>query len=151
MTWAVHMRDPLTLWGELGPWRFLGIQILFLGTLSQFILAPLLWSFWLVLFGYPHPVTAIFSHEIIIAIGVLFLISEVATMGVAALAVATPKHRWLIKWVPVLHLYYPLAAIASWKGYAEMISKPFFWDKTAHGQATLPEDDRSAPLPRHPA
>ena len=151
MTWAVHMRDPLRLWGELGPWRFFGIQILFLGTLSQFILAPLLWSFWLVLFGYPHPVTAIFSRQVIVAMAVLFLISEVATVGVAALSVATPKHRWLIKWVPVLHLYYPLAAIASWKGYAEMISKPFFWDKTAHGKAIPPEDDRSAPLPRHPA
>ena len=45
MTWAVHMRDPLSLLGELGPLRFLAIQILFLGTLSQFLLAPLLWSF----------------------------------------------------------------------------------------------------------
>ena len=151
MTWAVHIRDPLRLWGELGPWRFLGIQILFLGTLSQFILAPLLWSFWLVLFGFPHPVTAVITHQIIVAMDVMFLISEVDTMGVAALSVATRKDRWLIKWVPVLHLYYPLAAIASWKGYAEMISKPFFWDKTAHGQTTPPEDDRSAPLPRHPA
>ena len=151
MTWAVHIRDPLRLWGELGPWRFLGIQILFLGTLSQFILAPLLWSFWLVLFGFPHPVTAVITHQIIVAMDVMFLISEVDTMGVAALSVATPKDRWLIKWVPVLHLYYPLAAIASWKGYAEMISKPFCWDKTAHGQTTPPEDDRSAPLPRHPA
>ena len=36
---------------------------------------------------------------------------------VAALSVATPRHRWLIKWVPVMHLYFPLASIASWSAY----------------------------------
>ncbi|NNE87479.1 MAG: glycosyltransferase, partial [Silicimonas sp.] len=34
VTWAVHMRDPLRLLGELGAWRFFGVQILFLGTLT---------------------------------------------------------------------------------------------------------------------
>lgn len=33
MTYAVHMRDPKALWMQLGAWRFLGIQVLFLGTL----------------------------------------------------------------------------------------------------------------------
>jgi cellulose synthase/poly-beta-1,6-N-acetylglucosamine synthase-like glycosyltransferase len=150
-TWAVHMRDPLRLLGELGPKRFLGLQILFLGTLSQFILAPFLWSFWLVLFGLPHPLMAIAPWPVIVALGGMFLLSEVATLGIAALSVATPKSRWLIKWVPVMHLYFPLAAVASWKGYAELITKPFFWDKTAHGADATPRPaDRAAPLPRHP-
>jgi len=63
----------------------------------------------------------------------LFLAAELATMAVAALAVATPSHRWLIKWVRMLHLYFPLAALASWKGLGEMVTRPFFWDKTRHG------------------
>ena len=127
------MRDPLRLLGELGPLRFLAVQILFLGSLSQFLLAPLLWSFWLILFGLPHPATAVLPWEVIVLLAVLFFAAEIATMLVAALAVATPKHSWLIKWVPVMHFYFPLAAIASWKGFAEMISRPFFWDKTRHG------------------
>ena len=135
MTWAVHMRDPLRLLGELGPMRFLGVQILFFGTLSQFLLAPLLWSFWLILFGLPHPMTEIAPWGVVVGLGALFFFCEIATMLIAATAVAGPRHRWLIKWVPLLHLYFPLAAIASWKGFAEMILKPFYWDKTAHGQA----------------
>ena len=152
VTWAVHMRDPLRLLGELGPLRFLCVQILLFGTLSQFILAPFLWSFWLILFGLPHPVAAILPWTAIVLLGVLFLLSEVATLAIAAFSVATPRHRWLIKWVPVMHLYFPLAAIASWKGYAELIWKPFFWDKTAHGgPATQPPADLGAPHPPHPA
>ena len=133
MTWAVHMRDPLGLLGELGLWRFLSVQILFLGTLSQFVLAPLLWSFWVIPFGLWHPVTALASWEMVLVLAGLFLASELATMAVAALAVATPSHRWLIKWVPMLHVYFPLAALASWKGLGELITRPYFWDKTRHG------------------
>ena len=152
VTWAVHMRDPLRLLGELGPLRFLGVQILLFGTLSQFILAPFLWSFWLILFGLPHPVDTILPWTAVVLLGALFLLSEVATLAIAALSVATPRHRWLIKWVPVMHVYFPLASIASWKGYAELIWKPFFWDKTAHGgQAIQPRADRAAPPPPSPA
>ncbi len=134
MTWAVHMRDPLGLLGELGPWRFLGVQALYLGTLSQFVLAPLLWSFWLMVLGFDHPVSDLLPWSAIVLLGTLFFASEVATIAVAALAVATPKHGWLIKWVPVMHLYFPLAAIASWKGFGELVSRPFYWDKTNHGR-----------------
>ncbi len=134
ITWAVHMRDPLRLLGELGLKRFIGIQILFFGTLSHFLLAPFLWSFWLILFGLPHPVTEVFAREAVIAIGTLFFLSEITTLLIAGFAVATPKHSWLIKWVPIMHLYFPLAAVASSKGFAELITRPFFWDKTAHGR-----------------
>jgi cellulose synthase/poly-beta-1,6-N-acetylglucosamine synthase-like glycosyltransferase len=138
VTWAVHMRDPLRLLGELGPWRFFGVQVLFLGTLSQFVMAPLLWSLWVVPFGVYHPLVEIAPTWAILTMAGLFLLAEIATMAIAAFSVATPKRRWLIKWVPVMHLYFPLAAVASWKGFAELFARPFYWDKTAHGRAPTP-------------
>lgn len=137
MTWAVHMRDPLRLLGELGPLRFLSVQILFLGTLSQFVLAPLLWSFWLVPFGLPHPLTVVLPWGAVITLAGLFILAEALTLLVAIVSVATPKRRWLIKWVPLIHLYFPLATLASWKGLWEMVSCPFFWDKTRHGRRSV--------------
>ncbi len=91
ITWAVHMRDPLRLLGDLGPLRFLGVQILFLGTLSQFFLAPLLWSFWLIVFGVPHPFSAAASHETVVGLGVLFFVSEIIVVTTAAIAVTPPN------------------------------------------------------------
>ena len=137
ITWAVHMRDPLRLLGDLGFKRFLGVQILFLGTLSHFLLAPFLWSFWLIVFGLPHPVPAVLPPGVVLGIATLFFFSEITTLFIAAMSVATPKRGWLIKWVPLMHLYFPLAAIASWKGFAELMTRPFYWDKTAHGRLPL--------------
>ncbi|WP_241239861.1 glycosyltransferase [Silicimonas algicola] len=133
VTWAVHMRDPLRLLGDLGPLRFIGVQILFLGTLSQFVLAPVLWSFWLIVFGLPHPLTHVAPPGVVPALAALFFFCEVATMAILAASVATPRGSWLIKWVPLMHLYFPLAALASWKGMAELVTRPFYWDKTQHG------------------
>ncbi|WP_417257660.1 glycosyltransferase family 2 protein [Celeribacter sp.] len=135
MTWAVHMRSPRKLLRDLGLWRFFGVQALFLGTISQFILAPFLWSFWAVALGLPHPLRNVLPHEAFIALGVLFILSEVATVTVGMLATSTPKHKWLWPWVPTLHLYYPLATIATAKGLWEIVTRPYYWDKTAHGMS----------------
>ena len=44
--------------------------------------------------------------------------------------------RWLLAWVPTLHFYFPLGALAAYKGFAELFARPFYWDKTAHGVFT---------------
>ena len=133
MTWGVHMRQPIRLFRELGLKKFFGFQILFFGTLSQFVLAPFLWSFWLVLLGMPHPLLDIAPWSIVVTLGATFLLCEVATITTLALAVATPRHRGLIWWVPLMHLYFPMSAVASWKAIWEIVVRPFYWDKTSHG------------------
>ena len=32
-----------------------------------------------------------------------------------------------------LQFYFPLAALAAYKGLWEMMTRPFYWDKTHHG------------------
>lgn len=133
MTWAVHMRDPRRLWRDLGPWRFFGVQILILGSLSQYLLAPVLWSCWAILFGLWHPIAAIFSPGLETLLLFSFVMTELVNIAVGAWAVRGTAHRHLIPWVPSLHLYFPLGALAGWKAIYEIVTKPFFWDKTAHG------------------
>ncbi len=133
MTWAVHMRAPRTLWRDLGAWRFLGFQIIFLGALSQFVLAPILWSFWLMLFGLPHPLTGQVPDALLITLAVFFFSTELLGIAVGFYALRGDDHRWLRKWVPTLMLYYPLGVLASYKGLWEMVTRPYYWDKTAHG------------------
>ncbi|MGY6534495.1 MAG: glycosyltransferase family 2 protein [Pararhodobacter sp.] len=133
MTYAVHMRRPALLWQQLGWWRFIGFQILFLGTLIQFLLAPILWSFWLMLFGLGHPLAAALPLAGAIALATLFLCAEVANLTVNIVALSGRRHRWLRPWALTLHLYFPLAAVAAWKGLWEMVVSPYYWDKTTHG------------------
>ena len=133
MTWGVHMRAPGRLLDELGPRKFLGVQALFLGTLSQFLLAPFLWSFWLLALGLPHPLIGILPPAAFWLLGGIFFFSEILTIAVGMMAVADDEHRFLMKWVPTLHVYWPLASVAAMKGMFEIATKPFYWDKTSHG------------------
>ena len=133
ITYGVHMRRPAQLWRDLGTWRFFGIQILFAGTLSQFLLAPLIWTFWLVPFGWPHPLSPYLAPWMIWTLAGLFVSVELIHFGIAALALKRARKLWLLKWVPTLQLYFPLGVAATYRGLLELTWRPFFWDKTAHG------------------
>lgn len=146
-TYLVHMRRPGLLYRQLGAWKFLGFQAHFLTALSQFILAPFLWSFWLVLLGYWHPLESVMPRTALMALGSLFLIVEVLNIAIHVTAVSGRKHKHLMAWAPTMHFYSPLGAIAAYKALYELVLKPFFWDKTAHGLSLAairppPSDDR---------
>ena len=132
MTWMVHMRRPGQLWRDLGPWRFLGVQVLFLGTLSQFLLAPLLWAVWLAgPFGLAEA-TGVLPPVL------LYILAAGLDIAAMAWAVRGPDHRHLWPWLPTLIAYFPLATLAAWKGVVEIVRKPFYWDKTRHGLLAAP-------------
>ncbi|SEL58646.1 Glycosyltransferase, catalytic subunit of cellulose synthase and poly-beta-1,6-N-acetylglucosamine synthase [Roseivivax marinus] len=135
MTWAAHSRRPGRLLRDMGGWKTAGMQVLFLGTILQALLAPLMWSFWIVLIGIDHPVAAALPPAGFAALVAVFLASEAVTLGVAFAALARTPHRGLGPWVPTLAAYMPLIAVAGYKALWEAIRKPFFWDKTAHGRS----------------
>ncbi|WP_461308695.1 glycosyltransferase, partial [Albidovulum sp.] len=141
ITWATHMRDPARLWRELGPRRFLSVQILFLCALSQAVLAPLLWSFWALFFALPHPLGAALPGGAIAGLAALFVLAEALNIAIGLVATRGPGHRHLRKWVPSLYFYHPLAAFSSYKALYEWIASPFYWDKTRHGAVHGPTDE----------
>jgi cellulose synthase/poly-beta-1,6-N-acetylglucosamine synthase-like glycosyltransferase len=149
ITYGVHMRDPARLWRDLGPWRFFGVQLLFLGTLSQFVLAPLLWTFWLPALGFAHPLSPILPTWAFWALAGLFFLSEAVGWLVAYVALKKAEKRWLFKWAFSLTLYFPLGALAAYKGIFELLTKPFYWDKTAHG-VLLPNSWQATNPPPQP-
>jgi cellulose synthase/poly-beta-1,6-N-acetylglucosamine synthase-like glycosyltransferase len=133
VTYGVHMRDPGKLLKDLGLWRFLAFQLQFGGTLINFVLAPLLLSFWIMPFGFPHPLAALFSGAVLYTVMAIFITSELANIAAATLGACKAGKPWLAKWAVTLHLYFPLAALAAYKGLYELAWKPFYWDKTTHG------------------
>ncbi|WP_209426109.1 glycosyltransferase family 2 protein [Pararhodobacter sp. SW119] len=130
MTYAVHMRDPVLLWQQFGWRKFLGFQLVFLGMLIQFLFAPVLWTFWLLLVGFGHPLSAVVP---VLALTGLFLVAELTSLTVNLCALHARDHRGLRPWVLMMPLYFPLATFAAWKGLFEMGARPFYWDKTTHG------------------
>ena len=127
------MRFPRLFLRQVGWKRFLGLQVLLLFCLTQVLLAPLLWSLWLVPLGAAHPLQVYLNDTLITGIVALFLATEAVTMAIGVLGVLRARKVWLIPWVPTLHVYYPLATVAAYKALWELIFKPFYWDKTQHG------------------
>ena len=133
MTYGVHMRRPLLLLRQLGLWQFIGFQLLFLTTLSQFVLAPVLWSFWIVPLGFAHPIVEAVPIWLYHSLTGLFLLTEGTLVAISLMALRLTPSPVSPFWVPILHLYFPLGALASYKAAWELVRKPFWWDKTSHG------------------
>lgn len=143
-TWCVHMRHPIQLLRQVGLARFLGIQTLFLATFSQFICAPLLWSFCMTLFGATHPVEATLGTPVLVGLFWFFVVAEFVNMAIALRAVAQREHRHLVPYIITLPVYFLLGTLAAYKALYEFVVSPFYWDKTEHGVA-LPTSMTSAP------
>jgi cellulose synthase/poly-beta-1,6-N-acetylglucosamine synthase-like glycosyltransferase len=133
MTYLTHMRAPATLYRELGPKAFLGFQILFLGSLSQALLAPLLWSLWFFFLGLGHPLAGWISPGMMTGLTAFFMGCELLNVAIGALGLKRAGHKMSVLWVPTLALYFPLQAFAAYKAAWEMLHNPFYWDKTTHG------------------
>lgn len=145
MTWAVHMRRPRQLWRDLGPWGFAGFQLIFVPGLLQALLAPVLWSFWLVLAGLPHPLASSLSAGQMRLLVGTFLTAEAVSLLCSLAAVARSPHGGLLPVVPTLFLYYPLGTLAAYKALWELLHRPFYWDKTMHGHSAPDHDGADLP------
>ena len=133
LTWALHMREPRQLWRDLGGRGFWGYQLILLGAQSQVLLAPLMWTFWAMAFGLPHPMQALLPDEVLKGLLALFLLAEATVMTTAFLGLRRTAHRGLWPWLPLLHLYHMMASLAGWLALHEAFARPFHWAKTSHG------------------
>ena len=134
MTYAVHMRAPKRLLRDLGLRQFFGFQLVFLPAILMFLLAPVVWSFWLIPlgivpaenFGVPRPILT----------GLIYLYCAAFTLDMLVSAVGLFKagHRKILPWIPSQYFYFPLATFAAIKALVEVVITPYYWDKTSHGK-----------------
>lgn len=132
LTWTVHMRAPRRLWRELGPAGFGWFQLLFLGALGGFALAPLLWLCWLRIWPATAalmPVGAPGGLVLALPLGASALVQLALAIRAAARA-GLPR---LIPWIPVLWPYFALGTLAVYRALTEVVARPYWWDKTSHG------------------
>lgn len=154
ITYCVHMSNPARLLRELGLWKFAGVQVLFLGTLSLFVLVPAFWSLWLVSLGVAHPFQDWLGPWGFRAIVIVFITAELLALLVNLVGLHKAGKLRLSGWALTLPVYFPLAALAAYRGLAELVTRPFYWDKTVHGVVVSGVKPSAIPPPRpqrHPA
>ena len=134
ITWATAMRQPRALWRDLGPKRFFGFQAQMAGTVLGFLTAPLLWTLALIPLGIPHPMAAYLTPPVVILVSVLFGISLALTLALSWRACRAEHLRQHRPWLWLLIGYFPLASAATVAALIDLVTRPFYWAKTAHGR-----------------
>ncbi|MDX9872793.1 MAG: glycosyltransferase family 2 protein [Clostridia bacterium] len=144
-TWLVHMRHPLRLWRQVGARGFLGIQVIVLATPLLPLINPLLWALVILWYAtyhgfipllFPGPVYYMAAAELLLGnflfifgniVGTYWVVQELQEKGNDALSFR------LVKYGLFSPLYWLLMSIAAYKAAWQLITRPFYWEKTEHG------------------
>jgi cellulose synthase/poly-beta-1,6-N-acetylglucosamine synthase-like glycosyltransferase len=128
-TWLVHMRHPLRLLRRAGLGGFLAFQ-LFLGGGVIFALAnPLLWAAFLgsALFGWR--VWQGFGH----VPGASLLANNLLLTYLAMISPGRRGRADLAPWGLTVIVYWAMVSLAGYRALGQLVTRPFFWEKTTHG------------------
>ena len=133
-TWLVHNRNPFRLWRELGTRNFWSIQATVGGTFAVMLINPLLWLTTILWYGF-HT-----SFVLSINPGLFHLVNFAAlvvgnAVFIGAGIVGALKRRYykLIPAALIMPLYWLMMSVAAYKALWQLITKPFYWEKTSHG------------------
>jgi cellulose synthase/poly-beta-1,6-N-acetylglucosamine synthase-like glycosyltransferase len=132
-TWLVHMRDPAGLWRRTGFGGFLALQ-LFIGGGIVFALAnPLLWG--------AMAACALLHVKLWDSISAAWIPGYSLLLNnllLTALAVIGPRRRGWDELSPyglTVIAYWALISAAGYRGLWQLITRPFYWEKTTHGES----------------
>lgn len=143
LTWMTHMRNPVRLFAEFGLKRFLAFNVMFLGAITSYLFAPLVWPLWLLSLGIEVPIYRAVDASALFVMMVLFIGAEFVSLALAATAIRAKGRPGLLLWIPAMTCYWPIGSLAAYKAVYELFAKPLFWDKTQHGIEQDPDQFRS--------
>ena len=143
-TWLVHMRHPIQLIKEIGFKNFMSFQYIVGGTFLTALLNPLYWfltALWFI--AEPAFIQRLFP-TVVFYMGAVCL--YIGTFVFTYINVAGAMRRGyydMVRSALLSPVYWAMSSIASWKGFFQLIVRPHFWEKTAHGlyQKQTPPDD----------
>lgn len=145
ITWAAHMRSPVSLLRDLGIGSFLGFQVLFLGAITAYLAIPLFWLMTgmavtgtapLLLNGVPEWLWS--------ALWISLPVGQIVMLAAVALAMRDRNDMRRVLWAFTLPAYWPLGAMAAWRAVVELFVAPFHWHKTQHGLSDISDEDDPA-------
>jgi cellulose synthase/poly-beta-1,6-N-acetylglucosamine synthase-like glycosyltransferase len=138
-TWLVHMRDPGALRRDIG-WRgFFSLQFFLGGSVISALVNPLLWLVFLVSGGFVVPA----ADDVSTLICLLSLLG--GNVILTWLAVIAPRRRGWSEIAPygfTASFYWALISIAAWRAFWQLVTQPFYWEKTEHGLSRLDQPPR---------
>ena len=133
-TFLVHTRRPIHLMKTIGPLGVLGFIFFIGGTMLSGLLNPL---FWLIFIFWLLTESGVFDPLFPPVLLYLSLFNLLAGNGLFMfiMMLAPFRRNWLslAPYSLTVFWYWVLMSVAAWKGAWQLITKPFYWEKTEHG------------------
>lgn len=133
-TFLVHNRRPFAFVRKVGLKGWLTLQVFIGGSVASNAVAPFFWLmffYWLVTRSvaieplYPGPLLYIGLFNL--------LVGNFLAIYLNMLAVFKRRYYHLTPYALANPAYWVLHALAAWKAIWQLFTKPFYWEKTAHG------------------
>ncbi|CCH54139.1 hypothetical protein BN8_03283 [Fibrisoma limi BUZ 3] len=144
-TYLVHMRSPRKLINKIGWKGFLGFNFFIGATPMTFLLYPLLLLFFITYLVFDlKAIRPLFPDWVLYISTFNLIVGNILMIYINMLAVFKRRFYELIWFSLVNPLYWLMHSIAAYKGLWQLITKPFYWEKTNHG---LSKTNPVAPKP----
>ncbi|WP_041840547.1 glycosyltransferase [Actinoplanes friuliensis] len=141
-TTLVHLRHPVKLFRQTGPRAAFGFVMLVGGTPVSFLCVPPLYALFLVSLLVPPDALAPYFPGWVMWMSLLNLLLGNALMIYVSMMGAFKRRRYkLVAWALLNPAYWLMHSIAAYKGLWQLITKPHYWEKTAHGLSTVDAND----------
>ena len=131
--WLVYMRNPFRTIGGIGFRGFISFSLLIGGTFI-FLINPFFWAlttlFALTQAGF---IQELFPGWVYFLAAALLFIGNFVFVFLGLVAAVRRGDDNLALYALFLPYYWGLMSVAAWKGFAQLITNPFYWEKTEHG------------------
>jgi cellulose synthase/poly-beta-1,6-N-acetylglucosamine synthase-like glycosyltransferase len=132
-TWLVYMRNPFTTVSGMGAKGFISFSLLIGGTFI-FLINPFFW-FLTTLFALTQAgfIQELFPGWVYFLAASLLFIGNFIFVFLGLVAAVRRGDDNLALYALFLPFYWGLMSVGAWKGFAQLITNPFYWEKTEHG------------------
>jgi glycosyltransferase XagB len=145
-TWLVHNRNPMRLLRKIGLKNWLSYNFFIGGTVAIFLINPLMWLFFAIwIFFQPTWMNNIFGGWVWHIAIFSLVVGNVLAVLLNMLAIVARRNYELIPFALTNPLYWCMHSIAAYMGLWQLITKPFYWEKTNHGLTSVETDHLFAP------
>ncbi len=137
-TYLVHTRQQGALFKREGLHSLLHFHMIFGANCFCLLMNPFYWTLTAVWFATrSESVSSFFPLWVVIPALLSFLEGNAAFVLTMMLACLKRRNYWLIPFCLLTPIYWVFMSLGAWKGALQLITRPFYWEKTPHEGDTV--------------
>lgn len=132
-TWLVHMRNPVKLLRQLGLKSFISFNLV-VGGAFVFLLNPIFWAMTtLFIITESTAIQTLFPGFVFYAAAAMLFLGNFTFLYMNLAGALQRGFYGLARYALLSPIYWGLISWAAWKGAIQLVTNPFYWEKTIHG------------------